>query len=98
MICHTSQIVSKNLVDTDKNIFELKEVDISQCVNYIKAQQKDFDCNILMDSNGNQVLSEVMVVTNANDYEIARSYRNRKPELRRMRDRSLLDIKNCCLV
>ena len=73
-------------------------MEVSHCVNYINVQQKDLEGRVITDSNGNEVLSQVMIVTNAEDYEIANELRRIKPELRRTRDRSFSNIKNCYLV
>ena len=60
----------KNLVDKDKKFFEPEKVEVSHYVNYINVQQKYSEGNVLTDSNGNEVLSQVMVVTNAEAYGI----------------------------
>ena len=68
----------KELTDKDDKCFEAAKGEVSHCVNYIDIQQKDLEGKVITDRNGNEVLSQVMVVTNAEDYEIAKELQKQK--------------------
>ena len=58
----------KKLFEKDETFFKPNELDVLDCVSYVMVQSEDVNGEVLTDSNGNQVLLQVQVITNTIKY------------------------------
>ena len=68
----------KDLTDKDYDVFKPEDIDLYNCVMYINAWKTDSKGKVLLGSDGNPVVEQVMVITNATAYEVAKELQKHK--------------------
>ena len=87
----------KDLTDKDYDDFKPEEIDLSNCETYINTCKTDTKGKLLLDNDWNPVVEQVMVVTNAAAYEVAKELQKHKTRKKEDERQKFIDDKKLLL-